>query len=219
MVEANGASKKRRINPMRVTYGDFMYDSEMNPTASTIALLSRGLAHYLGNEVSARVGASFKKDAIETWKVEHGVTEVDKATRASIESTAIPNTDSMEYTGRKASIVAEFIEALRAGSVGIRERAASVDPFEAEVQSIAKAKFIANLRQERTAKDGTTYRIWSGRADPKADSEIVLADKTWTFGEALAAHVAKRRDEYEKAAHKRIAERNKGLVADEAELV
>lgn len=66
----------------KITYGRFEIDTADLPETSVAALLRRGVAHYFGNEVAAKVtnakakfekeneGAAASDEQVEAWKVE-----------------------------------------------------------------------------------------------------------------------------------------------------
>ena len=136
------------------------------------AMLSRGIRHYLGNEVSARVGGEFKRAAVAAHKAANGG-DIDADTRKAVEATAIPETDSPEYVAMKDKVFAEFVDTLYNGEVGLSERGPSVSPFDAEVRSIVKRDVMAILR---SAKGADGEPLWKGKKDPTDETTFTFAN-------------------------------------------
>lgn len=108
-----------------IEYGDFSVDTASLPEPSVIALIRRGLAHFLGNEQRAKLAAWS-----EAWAKEHdgkAPTDEDKAAKiAELQSAAL--------------------QALRDGTVGTRVMGPRQDPVEALMASMAKAEIVSQLK-------------------------------------------------------------------------
>lgn len=115
-----------------VSYGTHTLDFAKFPAQSTLAMLKRGVTHYLGNEQAAKV-TNWKAKYLEENKVE-------------------PADD--EIAAKKAEFIAAAIAALEAGTVGMATRGPSVDPVEAHMERIAKAEINNILKQSGTKFTG-----------------------------------------------------------------
>lgn len=195
-----------------IEYGNIKVDETKLSQGNLVAMISRGVKHYLGNEVSSRVGASFRADAVAAWKAGNVGTELTADQRKVIEGAAIPESDSPEYVARKAKITQEFLDVLLTGEVGVSDRAPSVDPFTAMVNSIVKRDVLAILRSQKGVDDKP---LWSGKADPKNDTEFTFAKGKRTFAEVKDAFLAKHQGKVEGEAKKRIEADAKAKAAAE----
>lgn len=134
---------------MNITYGTTTFDFSKLPEASTVAILKRGLTHFLGNEQASKVAG---------WKARFAKTEGREATEAEIDE-------------QRAAYVASAIEALQNGTVGTHVRGPSVDPVEAAMEKIARneinlvlksngAKFIGKGEDRKvTFADGSAFTM------------------------------------------------------------
>lgn len=121
----------------KITYDGNEIDFDSLPAASQVALVTRGVTHFLGNEQASKVSGWAKKI------VEDGGEE--------------PADD--EKKAKKAEFVAAALEALRAGTVGSRTSAGPrATPFESALRAIAKEEVVNLLRQNKIkvpTKDST----------------------------------------------------------------
>lgn len=102
-----------------LTYGSHSIDVAKLPEASVVALLKRGLTHYLGNEQTSKLVAARKREG------------------------AFDGTTEEAY---KADLVAKAVAALHEGTIGTQVRGPSVDPVEAAMERIARAEINAVLK-------------------------------------------------------------------------
>jgi hypothetical protein len=116
-----------------LTYGDFTIGVANLPRTSLIALLQRGFAHAMGNEVSSRVSVLKARR------------EADKS-----EGSLGPLNDA-ELASAKLDFAKEMFERIASGTLGVRapsEGRASADPVMTIMRNLAtsmvKAKLAAN---------------------------------------------------------------------------
>jgi hypothetical protein len=186
-----------------VSIGDNEIDLDKIAPKNIEAMTLRGIRHFLGNEVSARVGASFKREAVEAYKQTNGG-EIDADSRKAVESNAIPATDSAAYVSMKSKIFSEFLNTLYTGEVGLNERGPTVDPLTAEIRAIVKRDVLAVLRNTPSA-DGET-KLWSGKKDPTDETVIgpFASGATRTFGELKDKYLEKHEGKVNAEAKKRL---------------
>lgn len=106
-----------------ITYGDHTLDFSKLPPKSLEAMLKRGVAHYLGNEVASKVSGRKAKAA------------ADGTPLADDEVAAI-----------KAEYVAAALQALNEGTVGVSTRGPAADPIDSEMEKIARAEINTVLK-------------------------------------------------------------------------
>lgn len=114
---------------MDVTYGDHTINTDNLPEKSIQALLSRGLAHFLGNEQAAKVSG---------WA--NGIKE---------KSGAAPSDD--EVASAKAGYVAAALAALAAGTIGAGTRGPRGTATETVMRQIAEKEVRSILAQNHMA--------------------------------------------------------------------
>lgn len=208
---------------LSISYGDFTCDFDALPEASKLSLALGGLAHKLGNEVSAAVSGEFRKRAREAYKAEHGDqawADLPAARKGEIEKAGIPATDTEEYTSLKADFTKAKFEAILDGSVGVREAAPRRDPFEVECDAIVQRETLDILRSNFKGYVAAFGK--NGSKIPDDDCPFKFPNGERTFGELKAARFAKNRDRIEGEARKTLAarakkaEQAKGLALDEA---
>lgn len=186
-----------------ISYGDdFTFEVSAMPIASAIALMSRGLAHVLGNEASAKIGTHFRKAAIDAYKAANGLNEVTKEQRATIEASVKLDPESDEYRKVKASIQAEMVKAINEGTLGVSERAPRVDPFTAEVNAIVKREVISTLRGAG---------LHSSKKDPTDETVYTFTNGDRTFKDLKASWLAKNEQKVHKEATANIKAKERAV--------
>lgn len=115
-------------NPLAIKYGEHTLDFAALPQSSLVAMLRRGVSHYLGSEQASKVTAYFDPDKGEP------VADTSPEAKAKV----------------KAEYVAKAIDALIAGTVGVSVRGPSVDPIEAIVNRLARKEVLDVLRASGT---------------------------------------------------------------------
>lgn len=180
---------------MEITYGTHTVDGAKLPEASIRALLSRGLAHVLGNEVSSQVIAHFRGEAV---KAHVATLDTDAAkaftgeTRKAFEKAVKVDSDSDEYQSIKAKFQAEALAEVLAGTIGeTSARGPKVDPFTAKVNAIVKSELLTQLR---------TAKFWGGKKDPTLNESWTMNGVTYTFEQLLARRLAANKARIEKEA-------------------
>lgn len=148
------------------------------PPRSLRALLSRGFTHYFGSEQASKV---------KTWK--------DKQAESGTEAT------EAEINAYKAQCVAEAIEKLRSGEIGVRSAGVTIDPLDKLRNKIAKQQVIDTLRKNNIKV-------------PKGDEAVKFANGvSKTLAEMVATRLASNGDAIEAEAKKALAARNKQVAA------
>lgn len=195
------------MSELIIKYGTRELDFNKLPQASLVAMLRRGVSHYLGNETSAKVTAFFDP--------EHD----DAANR--------PNTDESR-AAKKAEFQDAAVAALEAGTVGVSVRGPAVDPISAIINRLAKAE-VKNIlagqkiKAPKKAEDTielpngdkvTMAQLVSRRLDPTGPAGV---DKKTgvVHAERLAKEAKKIADEQKKKNEKLLAsaEEAGGLAA------
>lgn len=108
----------------QVTWGDLTIDTATLHEKSTVALLRRGLAHFLGNEQASKVASWMK-----SFEKSEGREPTDD-----------------EKAAKKAEYVEKAIAALWAGEIGMGVRGPAVSPLEREVERLARGEVMAVLK-------------------------------------------------------------------------
>lgn len=155
----------------KITSYGFEFDTAALPGQTLDALISRGLNHVLGNEVASKIAAF--KSRIEK---ETGVAATDEAVSA-------------QTTAERQAMIDKLV----AGTLGVRVAAApSVDPIEAEMTRLAKAKIATVLKANglKWAKDAEGVRTVTLKNGTFTMAELVERQLTG-HGEALRAEAEK----------------------------
>lgn len=169
-----------------IVYGDFSFAVSSLPEASLVALLRRGVAHRLGNEVASKVS---------TYKAKPISEEVD-----GVKSERLPTEEETEAF--KAAALAQAVTEIREGTIGTAVRGPSKDPLEAAIDAITRQSVIATLKANNIKP-------------PKGDEVITLAGGvTRTMAEMMEKRYAKDKASIDKEAARRVADAKKR--ADEA---
>ena len=129
---------------LSITYGTHTIDFSAVPPQSIVAMLRRGVSHFLGNEMASKVAAYFDPDR----KVAEGETRLEDTdeNRAKI----------------KADYQAKAVDALLAGTVGVSNRGPAADPIETEINRIARREVGDILKKSGVKppkKSGDTVEI------------------------------------------------------------
>lgn len=140
-----------------IKYGDATLDFNTLPQATLVAMLRRGVSHFLGSEQASKVTGLFKPDA--EGKLKEGTPEDTEANRAKA----------------LADFRAAAIQAMIDGKVGISVRGPSVDPIEAIIHRLAKAEVKATLAANKI------------KAPKKADDTVQLPDGSKVTMDQLVA--------------------------------
>lgn len=165
-----------------ITYGTHTIDTDRFPQVTLDAMLRRGVAHFLGNEVASKVVSQAEtqaKLAREAYVKAHG----EEAAKAYAEDQA----EAWELSADdrallKARLQEEALQALYNGTVGAGAiRGPRLDPVEAEIARITKAEVTLVLKN-------------NGLKFPKADETVTFPGAKPMDGEALLARWAGGKD-------------------------
>lgn len=175
-----------------ITYSDITIDTSTLPEASLVALLSRGLTHLLGNEISSKV---------HSWAC--GEAQANSDDRATVKAWKEANAEAV--SAKVKEFQSATIEALAAGTIGTRAASGtSIDPIERRAEVLARKEVVAVL---------TTNSIKVPKGEQKVkmgDAEFTMAelvDRRMTkYGERLRAE-AKRELDAEAKAKTKLAEK------------
>lgn len=123
----------------KITYGSVEIDFDTLPASSQLALASRGVTHFLGNEQASKLAA---------WiKAEGQANTEDKAAAA-----AWKEANATAVSVKMDGLVAEAVAKLLAGTVGARAvGGVRVTPIEALKRQIAKREVTAILANNKLA--------------------------------------------------------------------
>ena len=198
------------------TYGDYDVDFNAIPQVSQVKLITAGLAHVLGNEVSSAVNAFFRAQAVAQAEAKAGRT-LTKDERKSIKATE--PTDSEAYLAKATELRKAKVQALLDGTIGeSRSVGPKLSPLEAEIAKRVRDEVLAILRNEAIMGSGAL----KGRKIPDDETEFVVKGESVPFGELKeryasgkhAARIAKEAQAYLDAEAKRLAKL--GASANEA---
>lgn len=180
----------------KIKYGTFEIDFDALPEASKLALVSRGVTHFLGNEQNSK-GHSFataqakgdsavdpSKDAVKAWKESHGD----------------------ELVAKVAELTATAYQALLDGTVGARSASGPrLTPIDTIVRQKAKVEVSAKL-----ASIGAKF--------PKKDETITFGDGTRTGDQMIDNWLANGDNlaRLTKVATKEMADKEKAIAAAKA---
>ena len=195
------------MSAINLSYGNFSIDFASLPAASQDAIANEGFTHYLGNRVASKVVGSFRSAArAEYIKVNGGDAwkALSKAEQTSAEKDGIPPSDSPEYQAALDAARAETFEAMKAGTLGVSERAPSMSPFDAEVAKFVKEQVLDILKGQG---------LWKGAKNPTPETVFAFANGDRTFASLLDGWLAKNTDEAHKHANKVLADREKARKA------
>lgn len=139
-----------------VTYGSHTFDFATLPESTRMAMLRRGVSHYLGSEQASKLLGKIEKGIVE------GTDEADTKARtekfealepgdrrAAIKAFRDANADLI--TKWEAEIQTAAITAMVEGKVGTSVRGPSVDPLTTVVNRLAKAEVANVLKANKTA--------------------------------------------------------------------
>lgn len=187
------------FSEVKLTYGGYEIPLEDVPFGNVLAMIRRGITHYIGNEqaakVTAKADAYVKKAAAEYAEANAGIAP-DADTLEAIKA------DAEALRGDWAKEVRDAAyKTLMEGEVGAGARGPAVDPFEAECERLAKARikarFDAQSPRIKMPKEGEKVQLANGEFTLDELIERQLSHPEW--GEAIRAEaeatLAKRREE------------------------
>lgn len=177
------------MSDLVVKYGDKEFDFNKLPQASLVAMLRRGVSHFLGSEQASKVTGRFKPDA--DGKLPEGVVDTPENREAY-----------------KAECVAKAIAALIEGTVGVSTRGPALDPIEKVMRGIAKAQVITVLKANNIAvpkKSADAIKFANGdefTMDQLIERRLAHAEKGPLIRKEAEKEMAKRKKEAEALAAK-----------------
>jgi hypothetical protein len=149
------------------------------PEPSLVAMIRRGLAHYLGNEQASKITGKIRTAiSTELSTPDHEVNQVD-VTKEQVAAFRLSN--SIQVEEWKAEVEAAALAALAAGTVGQSVRGPSapkLDPLAAEIRRIAKEHVKAALKK-------------AGIAFPTGEKTVSLGGKEYTAEELVSRAIAR----------------------------
>lgn len=173
-----------------LTYGEVTRDTANLPAETIDALLSRGFAHYFGNEQAAKLTAKIK--AAVATETNGKATDVE---RAAVQAYRAAHPD--EVAAWQADIVKSALEALDNGKIGVRESNGpreATDPVGVEVRKMAKARVLELLKSR-------------GFKFPGKDEVLVLSDGSFSGAELIQRQIDKNGDAMRKVAERIVRQR------------
>jgi len=166
-----------------VTYGDNTFDLATLPPASVAALVRRGIAHYLGNEMASKVTS---------WK----------EALAKQTPPVVPTDD--EVITKRAEFNAAGLQAIAEGKIGMGRTAgpskASLTPTEAIVRRLAKEEVIEVLK-----KNNLVF--------PRGDKTVSIGGNAFSAEDLIARRVAQHGERLGKLASAELKAKAKRLEA------
>lgn len=197
-------------------------DLSMVPATSAFALVSRGIAHALGNEVAASVVAEIRKTLIDSrvaaFKAEHGrdpnedeakeLKGLTAAGKAAIKSaitawrTANPDKVTELEIGFRNDTLGEILD----GTLGVREAVERETELDVEIRRLATDRAAARIEKALRA-NGTIAPDGKFTWPRKKETPVPGIKGDLTKAELVAQYAAKYADELKADAEKAIAKR------------
>lgn len=155
-VEQNAAAGG---NPLVITYGERQFDFTKLPQPTLVAMLRRGVSHYLGSEQASAVQTKMEKAIAEAGTDGDAEKAKARATQLAEMSTADRKAAFKAFRDANPELVAkwhaetqaEAIADMEAGKVGTSVRGPSVDPLTTVVNRLGKAEVVNVLKANKTA--------------------------------------------------------------------
>lgn len=174
---------------MKVTWGEYEYDTDKMPEKSTAILLRAAIGHKLSNEASSAVVSHFRQKAAEGLEGE--------AAKKAREDAVIPDSDSDAYKAVKADAQTEIWKRISEGTLGESTRGPARDPAEVIRDAYIKGQVIAWLRAKNA---------WKGSKHPTAETVWKINNVERTFTSLCEGYAAKHSAEVEKHVKAKLAE-------------
>lgn len=185
------------INPVIEIYGHSI-DTAALPEASRLAMIRRGLTHFLGNETASKVSGFKERVAKEKEAAFRAANTIpaDATLGTDIDSAAFAATDE-EVLAHRQTLIAEGIAKLAAGTVGHAVRAPAIDPVEKEMERLAKADIKATLEA-------------NGLKVPRGEEKVTFSEgNSKSMDEMLATRLERFGDDLRKRAEKVLADKKR----------
>ena len=175
-------------------FADYVVDAATLPQVSIHALLSRGFAHILGNEISAKIVARIRREIKGENK--------EVPTREQITAFREGNEDIVASWAKEEE--EKVLQALADGTLGVRAPSGisnqRLDPLTREIRKIALAEVSAILHSNKLAL-------------PKGEGKVVFPNgEAFTRAELVERRLAKHGERIEKEAKKVLANVEKAVA-------
>lgn len=171
-----------------ITYGNHSIDPATLPEASVNALLTKGLAHFLGNEQASKITARI----VSELKLEDSV--VGDVRKAAI--TAYRAANPKHVSDWTAEVVKEALGKLSAGTVGVSTRGPTGTKLDTVVRALAKAEVVSIL-----SAMSPSVKF------PKGEEKVAFPDgNAFTGDELIARRLAKHGERLTKEGEKKMAD-------------
>lgn len=169
-----------------VEYGDYSVDLDTLPEISILSLATKGLAHFLGNEVSSKTIASLRRKALEVAKAANEGKELSTEARDAIIKAVKFDAESAEHIALQTELRTSALKALADGTVGLSERSGPrLSPLETEIAAIVKRECLALVKNENVAIGGTVHK---GKKNPEDDTKFNILGDSITWASMLARY-------------------------------
>lgn len=158
-------------NHVTVEYGSHKIDFATLPATSQIALVSRGLTHFLGNEQASKLQA---------WAIkESGADKIEDAAQAksTVKDWKSDEVNAEKVEAKMAELQTEAMAALMAGTVGVRISGPRATPLDSKRRQLARVEVLGVL-------SGAGVKV------PKKDEQIKLGENLFTLDELIARRLA-----------------------------
>jgi len=191
---------------------DHQFDSAKFFAGNVETLVERATRHIINNECDAAAIAKVINDRFVALGGDKAKGEEAKTIRAQArtEIKRMAELDDPDYVARKAAYKvetqAEKIKALYESELGVSTRGPRLSPLETMIQTLAKRELITFLRGKDaevvTSNGSKVFRkLWSGKADPKAET-IIFGDRT--FESLLEGYANKHEEDLNKRAQAKL---------------
>jgi hypothetical protein len=168
-----------------LTYGEITRDESKLPAESVKALMSRGFAHYMGNEQASKIVARIRKELAE------GKPEVFEATRDMVQAYRTDHEAQVAKWQEEVWKIA--LAALDEGTVGVSTRGPSKDPIESAMATIARREVVDVLKG-------------NGLKAPKGEETVALGGHSFTMDQLIERRLEKHGERVRKEAERAVAE-------------
>ncbi len=164
----------------KITYGDFEIDFSTLPEASTSAILSRGLTHFLGNEQASKV---------HSWAM--GETQANSDDRDVVKAWKLANADAVK--AKTVELVDAAIKTLSEGTIGTRTSAGpKVEPIDKAKRAIAKTEVLKVLADNKIKAPKKDEKVRFANGTEKSLDEMIASRLAHeTHGPRIAAEAEK----------------------------
>lgn len=186
--------------PTTISYGSHTVDFATLPPASLLAMVNRGFAHFLGNEVASKVTAAKAKWA-ETLAAALAVPESDR-TPDHVKAIEEGEMGEAQIEELKMALRNAAVKALVDGTVGVREPGQpKASPLEVEIRKIA-----TGLVREKLIANGLKV--------PTGDKTLTFPNgAAYTMAQLVDRQIDQKGKEIEATAIKNIAARDRAAKA------